>query len=493
LTSWRSAVRVSYIPSFFLTILFRDFIHESFVSAHHSSHSTQALRHSCSKLLAYAVTTTTPGTFLVGEAHDDIFFSYDFVTKAPLTEELLPLFEEIMRSLIQEKHDITSCDMTPSNAAEYFSFNKQDIKCSQVKNTSYDIIPMTRINDFLDTAEGPYLPSTKDITAFRLCNITTYTQNLIWGPTTVTRVSGIAAHDKKSLPRLAKTARKANKRHHLTMGKKHQLLSSYDDTALVWQHQGAMLRHACEKMLISLCDDYKQVHTCDILPLSRFKGLHKHLHSSPYDHTHLSIGDTAYIAPSSHLLSHMLLFLNEDLSPSSPVRYHECGPLYTSPRLSFLAKKLPHPRQHSSTASIFCLKNQILTEVISSLNLIQKIATMGSIECKIYISGRSKHDETVFLEALEACGLQAQEISHERFSRIDVCWVDKLGREWEGPYIYLESSPSPLYKGLCRGMTGEGVSHAVVSSSFTGSLDGFCAMLIEDYKGLFPPWLSSYR
>jgi threonyl-tRNA synthetase len=74
--------------------------------------------------------------------------------------------------------------------------------------------------------------------------------------------------------------------------------------------------------------------------------------------------------------------------------------------------------------------------------------------------------------------------------KIDIKWVDALGREWTGPTIQADFNLPERFDVNFIGEDGERHRAAMIHRTMLGSMERFVGGLIEHYAGAFPVWLA---
>ena len=74
--------------------------------------------------------------------------------------------------------------------------------------------------------------------------------------------------------------------------------------------------------------------------------------------------------------------------------------------------------------------------------------------------------------------------------KIDIKWVDALGREWTGPTIQVDFNLPERFDVNYIGEDGERHRAVMIHRTLLGSMERFVGGLIEHYAGAFPVWLA---
>ena len=74
--------------------------------------------------------------------------------------------------------------------------------------------------------------------------------------------------------------------------------------------------------------------------------------------------------------------------------------------------------------------------------------------------------------------------------KIDIKWVDALGREWTGPTIQVDFNLPERFDLKYIGEDGERHRAVMIHRTLLGSMERFVGGLVEHYAGAFPVWLA---
>jgi threonyl-tRNA synthetase len=74
--------------------------------------------------------------------------------------------------------------------------------------------------------------------------------------------------------------------------------------------------------------------------------------------------------------------------------------------------------------------------------------------------------------------------------KIDIKWLDALGRAWTGPTIQVDFNLPERFDVNYIGEDGERHRAAMIHRTLLGSMERFVGGLVEHYAGAFPAWLA---
>jgi len=184
-------------------------------------------RHSTAHIFAHAITKLYPDTKItIGPAVEDGFY-YD-VDGLKITPDDFLKIEEAMQEIINanypfERHLWKLKDVEKNQGSNPYKLElAKDFQEKGWELTAY------KDGDFIDLCEGPHVPSTGHIKAFKLTKIAAAYWRGDQKNKQLTRVYGISFSDKKELRAYVQQQEEAEKRDHVKLGKQLGLFVSSD-------------------------------------------------------------------------------------------------------------------------------------------------------------------------------------------------------------------------------------------------------------------------
>ena len=202
--------------------------------------------------------------------------------------------------------------------------------------------------------------------------------------------------------------------------------------------------------------------------------------------------------------AHMLIFGSKKRSYRElPLRIHDQGVLHRN-ELSGALSGLTRVRQFAQDdGHIFCMEEQIESEVFKLIELVERIYTAFGMGYSIKLSTRPKKflgDIEVWDQAEESLK-NALVASGQKFTinegdgafygpKIDFEVLDALGRAFQCATVQLDFQ-LPIRFDL-KYVGSDNLEHrpVVVHRAVLGSFERFIGILIEHYAGKFPVWLA---
>ncbi|RLC30338.1 MAG: threonine--tRNA ligase, partial [Deltaproteobacteria bacterium] len=298
-----------------------------------SEEGLEILRHSTSHVMAMAVQELFPGAKVaIGPAVQDGFY-YDFDYERPFREDDLPAIEERMNEIIRADLPFVRKEMPSREAIEFFRDRGEDYKVELIEDLDAETVSLYTQGTFTDLCRGPHLPSTGKIKAFRLTRVAGAYWRGDEKRAMLSRIYGVAFHDRKKLKAYLKKLEEARKRNHVRLGPQLGLFNTYEEIGaglIVWHPNGSMLRHILEDFEIRehLKRGYELVRGPEILKteLWRKSGHFENYRENMY---FTKIDEQSYGIKPMNCLAHMMIYGSEIRSYRDlPKRYFELGTVH---------------------------------------------------------------------------------------------------------------------------------------------------------------------
>ncbi|MFH1533663.1 MAG: threonine--tRNA ligase [Nitrospirota bacterium] len=219
-----------------------------------------AMRHSCSHVLAQAVLQMFPEASLaIGPTIEDGFY-YDFDLPRTLIPEDLPIIEKKMKQIIKQNQTFEKRVEPGDKAIEFLKKTKQKYKVELVEEfvkegeeiTFYEnILPQGNKPMFVDLCEGPHVERTGQIGPFKLLKIAgAYWRGDEKNPM-LQRIYGTCWNSREELDEYLKMLEEAKKRDHRKLGKELELFTFDDEIGAglpLWLPKGAVIVEILENL-----------------------------------------------------------------------------------------------------------------------------------------------------------------------------------------------------------------------------------------------------
>ncbi|MCL1846977.1 MAG: threonine--tRNA ligase, partial [Coriobacteriia bacterium] len=481
-----------------------------------SPEALDILRHSTAHIMAAAILALFPDAqFGIGPAIEDGFY-YDIEIGRPVTPEDLAALEQKMSELAEAALPFERREVSLAEARALFA--GQGLKLELIEELEPDAVISTyQLGDFLDLCRGPHLAHTGFATAFKLTKLA----GAYWRGDNerqmLQRIYGTVWFTKKDLDDYLKRIEEAEKRDHRKLGRE---LGIYmmDERAgvglpLYLPHGARVIRLLQEWLRRDLYDrGYEEVITPHVYNADVWKqsGHYYFYHDNMYffeideseakDRSKLS----EYAVKPMNCPGHVLLYGNEIRSYRDlPMRYFEFGTVYRH-EMSGVVHGLLRARGFTQDdAHIFCRGDQVQSEVVAMLDLVDHIMNTFGFSYTAEISTRP--DKSIgeaekwefatdqLKQACEAHGL-TYDINEGDGAfygpKIDIKVKDAIGRTWQCSTIQVDFNFPERFKLTYRTAENSEEQPWMLHRAIFGSIERFLGILIEHYAGALPLWLA---
>ena len=476
-----------------------------------SDEGLEVLRHSTAHAMAQAIMELYPGSKLtIGPPIENGFF-YDIEVDGKISDDDLPAIEEKMREIVGRDLPIVREEVSKAEAEELYKDNPY--KMEIVEALPDGDITIYRQGDFFDLCRGPHVPSTGALGAFKLQNIAgAYWRGDEKNPM-LTRIYGTAWSSEKELKAYLRRLEEAKARDHRKIGKDLKLFTFSPDVGAgipLFLPKGEMLRHLMEGYVreVQTRYGYDHVWTGNIANETLYtkSGHLEHYREDMFPP--MVDGETSIRLKPMNCPSHMTLFNTEAHSYRElPIRYAEFSTLYRYEKSGQLTGLTRVRALTQDDAHVFCTEDQVQEEFARALEIIREVLdTYGFEDYKVRLSLRDRGSdkyvaddekwnraEEALRQALDAAGIAYEPVEGEAAfygPKADFMAKDVLGREWQLSTIQVDFIQPARLGCEYIGEDGEAHTPVLLHRAVTGTTERFMAVLIEQYSGAFPLWLS---
>jgi threonyl-tRNA synthetase len=467
------------------------------------------IRHSTAHLLAYAVKELFPeAQVTIGPVIDNGFY-YDFSYKRPFTPEDLEAIEKRMAELAKRDIPVTRKVLPRDEAIAYFHSIGEKYKAEIIESIPQgEDVSLYTEGDFTDLCRGPHVPSTGKLKVFKLMKVA----GAYWRGDSknemLQRVYGTAWTKKEDLDAYLHMLEEAEKRDHRKLGKQLDLFHMQDEAPgmVFWHPRGWTLWQEVEQYMRAKFAEYgyQEVRTPQVMDRSLWE---KSGHWENYrDNMFTTASESRdYAVKPMNCPGHVQIF-NHGLHSyrELPLRLAEFGCCHRNEPSGALHGLMRVRGFTQDDAHIFCTEEQIQSEVADFIVMLQKVyADFGFTDVLVKLSTRPEKrvgsDET--WDKAEAALAAALNQNHLAFDlqpgegafygpKIEFTLKDSLGRLWQCGTIQLDFN---LPVRLGAEYVAEDNSRkppVMLHRAIVGSMERFLGILIENFAGAMPLWLS---
>jgi threonyl-tRNA synthetase len=478
----------------------------SFISIH-SKKGLEILRHSASHIMAQAVKELFPTVKLTFGPSTENGFYYDFDYDRTFTTQDLEMIEKRMSDIVVKDEPFIRREVSKEEAVKTFQEIGETYKVEHLEELP-DRVSLYRQGSFLDLCEGPHIPSTGRIKAFRLLNVSgTYwrgdARNRV-----LQRIYGTAFPAQQALEEFLHMLEEARKRDHRKLGRELDLFSLSEEAGpglVIYHPKGAMLRTILEdfEKKEHLKRGYQIVIGPQLLRLDLWKqsGHFENYRDKMY---FTKVEDVEYGIKPMNCLAHMLIYKSQIRSYRDlPIRYFELGTVYRHEKSGELHGLLRVRGFTQDDAHILCRPDQLNDEICSIIEFVDDVMKIFGFEYEMELSTRPEKsiggDEDweratqALMNALKTKNLPYDLNEGEGAfygPKIDVKLKDALNRRWQCATIQVDFAMPERFDLSYVGSDGERHRPVMLHRVILGAMERFIGVLIEHYAGAFPVWLA---
>lgn len=467
------------------------------------------IRHSTAHLLAYAVKELYPDAQVtIGPVIENGFY-YDFAYKRPFTPEDLVAIEKKMTELAKKDEKVTRQVLSRDEAVKLFEGMGEKYKAEIIASIPEDQeIGLYREGNFVDLCRGPHVPSTGKLKVFKLMKVAGAYWRGDHNNEMLQRIYGTAWAKKEDQEAYLHMLEEAEKRDHRKLGRELDLfhIDEYSPGTVFWHPKGWTLWQEIEQYMRRVYREngYQEVKGPQILDKTLWE---KTGHWDKY-RENMFITESEkreYALKPMNCPGHILIYKQGIKSYRDlPLRFGEFGACHRNEPSGGLHGIMRVRGFTQDDGHIFCTEDMIQAEVTSFTTLLQKVyKDFGFTEILYKLSTRPDkrigteeswdRAEAALAEGLRASGCEFEYLPGEGAfygPKIEYVLKDALGRQWQCGTIQVDPN---LPERLDAEFVGEdGARHRpiMLHRAIVGSLERFIGILIEQYAGALPTWLS---
>ncbi len=470
------------------------------------------LRHSCSHLMAEAIQELWKDVQVtIGPSIENGFY-YDFARKEPFTTEDFAKIEAKMHEIVKRDEKVERSVWKREDAIKHFKDIGEHYKAEIIEDLpESETITMYKQGNFMDLCRGPHVPSTGKIgDAFKLMKVAGAYWRGDSNNEMLQRIYATAWPTKKELDAYLTMLEEAAKRDHRKLGKDMDLFHfepEYAPGAVFWHDKGYKIyRRLIEYMRKRQEQNgYIEVSTPRVMDRCLWETSG---HWEKYGAHNYSgqTEDKKWFCIKPMNCPGSLLVYNQGIKSyrDLPLRMAEFGKVNRYEASGSLMGLMRVREFTQDDAHIFCTPEQMEEESISTLKLILDIyKDFGFEDVKIYLSTRPEKrigsdevwdiSEKALANALTNHGY-AFEINEGEGAfygpKLEFILRDAIGREWQCGTVQVDMNLPERFDISYIGEDGEKHRPVMLHRALFGSIERFLGILIENYAGRLPLWLS---
>jgi threonyl-tRNA synthetase len=473
-----------------------------------SKEGLDIIRHSCAHVMAEAVKALYPDARpTIGPSTEDGFY-YDFDRDTPFTLEDLEKIESKMAELIKADQPFVRKVLSRKDAIDYFEKNGEPYKVEILKEITEPEVSVYEQGSFVDLCRGPHVPSTGYIKATKLLSVAGAYWRGDEKNKMLQRIYGTAFASKEALKDYLNFLEEAKKRDHRRLGRELELFMINDDIGpgmVVFMPKGGLLRSILEEFekKLHLKNGYDIVYGPSLLR-GKLWEISGHMDNYKENMYFSEVDGQLYGIKPMNCLSHIQIYKAKVRSYRDlPLRYFELGSVTRHEKSGVLHGLLRVRQFTQDDAHIFCRPDQIVEEITSVINLVEKVMAIFGFEYEVEVSTKpeksigSDEDWTLatnaLIDSLNKKGLpyDINEGDGAFYGpKIDIKIKDAIGRKWQCATIQCDFALPQKFDIHYIGADGGKHRPVMLHRVIFGSMERFIGVLIEHYAGAFPVWIA---
>ena len=468
----------------------------------------KAYWHTTSHIMAQAIKRIFPEVKLaIGPSIDNGFY-YDFDVEKPFTEEDLVKIENEMKKIIKEDLAIERFTLPRDEAIKFMKEKQEPYKVELIEDLPEDEeISFYKQGEFTDLCAGPHVMKTGSIKAVKLLT----TSGAYWRGNEknkmLQRIYGISYPKASQLEEYLNMLEEAKKRDHKKLGKELELfmMTGEGPGFPFFLPKGMVLRNILEDYWrkIHTLNGYQEVKTPVMLneELWHRSGHWDHYKDNMYT---TKIDEQDFALKPMNCPGGMLVYKSKMHSYKDlPIRMGELGLVHRHEKSGQLNGLFRVRCFTQDDAHIFCLPEQIESEIINLMHLINQVYSLFGFTYTVELSTRPENSMGSDEEWATAENALKKALEHENMEyvinegdgafygpKIDFHIKDSLGRDWQCGTIQLDFQMPERFDLTYIGQDGEKHRPVMLHRVVFGSIERFIGVLIEHYAGAFPTWLA---
>ena len=469
------------------------------------------IRHDTAHITAMAVQEIFPGTQVtIGPVIENGFY-YDFSRKEPFTEQDLSKIENKMKEIVDRDVLTTREVWNRDKAIKHFKEKGEIYKAEIIEGIpEKEDVSIYFHGEWHDLCKGPHLSSTGKIGKyFKLMKVS----GAYWRGDSknemLQRIYGTSWATQKDLDDYLKRIEEAEKRDHRKLGKEMDLFHFREESpgSVFWHEKGWKLFQKLVSYMRSKQEaaGYKEVNTPEILDRALWE---KSGHWEKYGehmYTSQTPDEKIFAIKPMNCPGHVQVF-NQGLKSyrDLPLRISEFGKVHRYEPSGSLHGLLRVRAFTQDDAHIFCTEDQITSECLIVTKLILDIYKDLGFE-NVILKYSDRPDlrvgddkvwdkaEKALLDAVKASKLEYTVNKGEGAfygPKIEFVLRDAIGRDWQCGTLQVDLNLPGRLEASFVDKDGNKKTPVMLHRALFGSLERFIGILIENYAGKFPFWIS---
>ena len=469
----------------------------------------EIIRHSCAHLFGHAIKQMYPqAKMAIGPTIENGFY-YDIDLDISLNDKDLEAIEKKMKELALTDYSVIREVVNKDKALKAFKERNEDYKINIIDDIPEDeIIALYYHNEYTDMCRGPHVSSTRHLRSFKLMKIA----GAYWRGDSknkmLQRIYGTAWANEKDLKNYLNLLEEAEKRDHRKLGKELDLFHFQEEAVgmVFWHPKGWSIYRELEEYIRRKVTKggYLEIKTPQLIDKKLWEAsghwdkYSEHMYTSEAD-------DRELMLKPMNCPGHIQVF-NQGIKSyrDLPLRMSEFGSCHRYEPSGALHGLMRVRNFVQDDAHIFCTEDQIESETILFCNILKEVYEELGFD-KVSIKFADRPDERVgedsiwdkaesaLSKAAKATGLPFDENKGDGAfygPKLDFYLHDAIGRVWQCGTLQVDFNLPNRLNASYIGEDNNKHVPVMLHRAILGSLERFLGILIENYEGKFPLWLS---
>ena len=474
-------------------------------------YSLELIRHDCAHILAEAVLELFPETQVtIGPAIETGFY-YDFYRKSPFSTDDLATIEQRMHEIVDRDEEITRGEWSREEAIRFYKDRNEPFKIELVDAIpEKETVSYYQQGNFIDLCRGPHMVSTKKVGhAFKLMKVAgAYWRGDSNNPM-LQRIYGTAFASQADLQAYLNMLEEAEKRDHRKLGKALNLFHMQEEAtgSIFWHPNGWTLYREIENYIRRrlATENYKEVKTPQMIDRSLWEASGHWEKFGENMFTANTQEDKTLALKPMNCPGHVQIYRQGVKSYRDlPLRMSEFGSCHRNEPSGALHGIMRVRAFTQDDAHIFCTEEQINSESVAFCNLLKDIyKDFGFSNIRVKFSDRPEvragddatwdKAEQALTSATEAAGIETSSNPGEGAfygPKLEFVLTDAIGRDWQCGTLQVDFILPERLDAEYVAEDGLRKRPVMLHRAILGSLERWIGILIEQYSGKMPAWLS---
>ena len=474
----------------------------------------ELIRHDAAHVLAEAVQELFPGTQVtIGPVIENGFY-YDFARDEPFSDDDFAAIEKKMAFIIDRNDKFERVEVERGEAIKIFRELGECFKAELIEDLpELETITLYKQGKWFDLCRGPHLPSTGKIgKAFKLMKVAGAYWRGDSNKAQLQRIYGTAWASQEDLEAHLHMLAEAEARDHRKLGRQLELFHMQPEAQgmVFWHDKGATLWREVESYVRRQLKkaNYLEVKTPLLInnklwqKSGHWDKFRENMFVSEVSH---GAHDEVHALKPMNCPAHVQVF-NQGMKSyrDLPLRMAEFGCCHRNEPTGALHGIMRVRGFTQDDAHIFCSENQISEETGAFIDLLSRIyKDFGVTDLKVKFSDRPQvragddstwdKSEKALMDSVKAVGLEVELNPGEGAfygPKLEFVLRDAIGRDWQCGTLQVDFVLPDRLQASYIGEDDKRHRPVMLHRAILGSMERFIGILIENYSGKFPLWLS---